>query len=78
MLDCVELEIGEKTHYKINGVWCTEMLIRLQLWVRNTAIPQLRINRRLAIAMASHHRLGQASKLGWLDKELILLVLSNC
>jgi hypothetical protein len=74
MLDCVELEIGEKTHYKINGVWCTEMLIRLQRWVRN----KIRINRRLAIAMSSHHRLGLASRLGWLDQELILLVLSKC
>jgi hypothetical protein len=79
MLDIVVLEIEkhDETHIKINGVWCTELLVQLQRWIRSTAIPQIRINRRLAIAMASHSRLGQASKLGWLDKELILLVLSD-
>jgi len=80
MLDIVVLEFEKhnETHIKINGVWCTQSLVQLQRWIRHTAIRRIRINRRLAIAMAAHPRLGQASALGWLDDEMIALVLSKC
>jgi hypothetical protein len=74
----LEFETYNETHIKINGVWCTQSLMQLQRWIRRTAIPQIRVNRRLAIAMASHPRLGRASRLGWLDDEMIALVLSKC
>ena len=80
MLEIVVLEFERynENHIKINGVWCTQSLMQLQRWIRHTAIPRIRINRRLAIAMASHTRLGRASPLGWLDDEMIELVLSKC
>ena len=78
MLEIVVLETSRETHYSLNGVWCTQELNRLQLWIRNTVLEKIRINRRLALAMAFHHRLGRASKLGLLDNEVMLLVLAQC
>lgn len=78
MLEIVEMETGGKTHVRVNGVWCTREILRLQRWLRYSVVVRIRTLRRLAMAMAFHPRLGRASELGRLDHELMMLVLHKC